>query len=129
MLLLLNKLKQVCTFHDGCKQGIDQQLIGNRFHVKLRILSPCRTICILHASYATFPPQTGKAADMSELRGGSRGENWGDRSPKTYESNFIHHDFAQFGKQYERYKAILSPIALSQQCCEVDYISLTVVNP
>ena len=32
---------QVCTFHDGCKQGIDQQiLIGNRFHVKLRILSP-----------------------------------------------------------------------------------------
>ena len=28
-------------FHDGCKQGIDQQiLIGNRFHVKLRILSP-----------------------------------------------------------------------------------------
>ena len=32
---------QVCTFQDGCKQGIDQQiLIGNRFHVKLRILSP-----------------------------------------------------------------------------------------
>jgi len=30
-----------CTFHDGCKQGIDQKiLIGNRFHVKLRILSP-----------------------------------------------------------------------------------------
>ena len=34
-------LRTVCTFHDGCKQGIDQQiLIGNRFHVKLRILSP-----------------------------------------------------------------------------------------
>ena len=33
---------QACTSHDGCKQGIDQQifLIGNRFHVKLRILSP-----------------------------------------------------------------------------------------
>ena len=31
----------ICTFHDGCKQGINQQiLIGNRFHVKLRILSP-----------------------------------------------------------------------------------------
>jgi len=29
------------TFHDGCKQGIDQQiLIRNRFHVKLRIFSP-----------------------------------------------------------------------------------------
>ena len=32
---------QVCTFHDGCKQGFDQQiLIRNQFHVKLRILSP-----------------------------------------------------------------------------------------
>ena len=34
-------MTQVCTFRDGCKQGIDQQIfIGNRFHVKLRILSP-----------------------------------------------------------------------------------------
>jgi len=24
--------------------------------------------------------------------------DWGDRPPKTYESNFIHHDFVQFGK-------------------------------
>ena len=32
---------QVCTFHDWCKQGIDQQiLIGNRFHEKLPIFSP-----------------------------------------------------------------------------------------
>ena len=31
---------QVCTFHDGCKQGIDQQILIDRFHVKLRILSP-----------------------------------------------------------------------------------------
>ena len=32
---------KVCTFHDGCKQGIDQQIFNsNRFHVKLRILSP-----------------------------------------------------------------------------------------
>jgi len=48
--------------------------------------------------------------------------------PKTYESNFIHHDFVQFGKQHSRYKAILSSIVLSQQCCEVYFISLTVVN-
>ena len=27
--------------------------------------------------------------------------------PKTYESNFIHHNFVQFGKQPSRYKAIL----------------------
>ena len=32
---------QVFTFHDGCKQGIDQQIFNrNRFHVKLPILSP-----------------------------------------------------------------------------------------
>jgi len=31
-------------------------------------------------------------------------------SPKTYESNFIHHDFVQFGKQHSRYKAILPSI-------------------
>jgi len=40
-------------------------------------------------------------------------------SPKTYESNFIHHDFAQFKKQHSRYKAILPSVVLSQQCCEV----------
>ena len=31
---------QVSTLHDGCKQGIDQKIIGNRFHVNVRILSP-----------------------------------------------------------------------------------------
>ena len=32
---------QVRTFHDGCKQGIEQQiLIGNQFNIQLRILSP-----------------------------------------------------------------------------------------
>jgi len=48
---------------------------------------------------------------------------------ETYESNFIHHDFVQFGKQHSRYKAILPSVVLSQQCCEVYFISLTVVNP
>jgi len=47
---------------------------------------------------------------------------------KTYESNFFHHGFVQFGKQHSRYKAILSSTVLSQQCCEVYLISLTVVN-
>ena len=46
--------------------------------------------------------------------------------PKTYESNFFYHDFAQFGKQHSRYKAILPSTALSQHCCEVYFISLTV---
>jgi len=26
------------------------------------------------------------------------GGDWGDRPPKTYESNFFHHEFVQFGK-------------------------------
>ena len=33
--------------------------------------------------------------------------------PKTYESNFFHHEFEQFGKQHSRYKAIMPSIALS----------------
>jgi len=53
----------------------------------------------------------------------------GDLPPKSYESNFIHHDFLQFEKQHLRYKAILPSIVLSQQFCEVYFISLTVVNP
>jgi len=44
-------------------------------------------------------------------------------SPKTYESNFIHNEFVQFGKQYSRYKAILSSIVLSQVCCVAYFIS------
>jgi len=32
---------EVCTFHDGCKQGIDQQIFNRKsFHVKLHILGP-----------------------------------------------------------------------------------------
>jgi len=47
-----------------------------------------------------------------------RGYDWRDRPLKTYEINFIRHDFVQFGKQHVRYKVILSSIVLSQQCCE-----------
>jgi len=43
----------------------------------------------------------------------------GDRPPKTYESNFFSPHFVQFGKQHSQFKAILSSIVLSQQCCEV----------
>ena len=41
-----------------------------------------------------------------------RGVIKGNRPPKTYEDNFIHHDFLQFGKQCWRCKAILSSIVL-----------------
>jgi len=35
---------------------------------------------------------------MASHRGGSRGGDWGDRPPKTSESNIFQHDFAQFRK-------------------------------
>ena len=53
----------------------------------------------------------------------------GGRSPpKTYKSNFIQHDFVQFGKHHSRYKDILSSIVLSQQFCKVYFISLAVTK-
>jgi len=62
-------------------------------------------------------------------RGGSKGGDWAIAPPKTHESIFIHHNILQFGKQHPRYKPIPSSIVLSQrQCCEVYFISLTVVN-
>jgi len=42
---------------------------------------------------------------------------------------FFHHDFLQFGKQYPQYKVILQSIVLPQQCCEVYFVCLTIVNP
>jgi len=58
-------------------------------------------IDLLHSG--CFP---GFKHNLSEKRnqGGSRGA---PPPPKTYESNFFHHDFVQFGKQHSRYKAIL----------------------
>jgi len=48
----------------------------------------------------------------------------GRSSPlKAYESNLFHHDFAQCGKQHSRCKVILPSIILSQQCCEVYFVS------
>jgi len=61
--------------------------------------------------------------NIRKSQGGSRGG--GDRPPKAYESNFIHHDFVQFGKQHSRCKIILGSIVLSQRSCEVHVISLT----
>ena len=59
------------------------------------------------------------------LQGGSRETI---APPKAYESYFIHHDFIQFGKQHSRLEVIVPSIVLSQQCCKVYFISLTVVN-
>jgi len=48
--------------------------------------------------------------------------------PKSYESNYIHPDFVQFGKLHSIYEAISLSIVLSQKCCEVGFIPLTVVK-
>jgi len=63
-------------------------------------------------------------------QGVKTGVNPGDHHPpENQRMNFIHHDCVQFGKQHSQYKAILSSIVLSRQCCEVYFISLTVGNP
>jgi len=56
----------------------------------------------------------------------ARGGRLGLAPPKIYESNFIHHNFVQFGKQNSRIKTISSFTILLQQCCGANYISLTV---
>jgi len=55
-------------------------------------------------------------------------DSGGQRPPKTYENNFIHHNFVKFRKQHMRYKAILSSIVLSLQCCEVYFIFFIVAK-
>jgi len=58
-------------------------------------------------------------------RDGSRGAI---APPKTYESSFIHHNFVQFVKQHTPHKAILPPTVLTQQSCEVYFVSPTVAK-
>jgi len=69
------------------------------------------------------------AAVSQSQTGADPGGAIGAVSPlKTYKSNFFHNDFLQFGKQHSRYKAIFTSIVLPQQCCEVYFMSLAVVN-
>jgi len=45
------------------------------------------------------------------------------------ENIFIQHDFVHVRNKHSRFKVILSSIVLSQQCCEVYFVSLTVAKP
>jgi len=45
---------------------------------------------------------------------GANARGGGDRPFKTYESNFIHHDFVQFGRQHSQYKANLASSVISR---------------
>jgi len=90
-----------------------------------------RSIAVKRASrpVALLCTETNTLNHGIHQQGGSRGQLGLSLPPKTYVSNFINHDFVQFRKQHSRYKAILPSIVLSQQCCEVHFISLTLVNP
>jgi len=77
------------------------------------------------AIHLYFELQNVSTLRVSPTRGGPRGAI--DPS-KTYESNLIHHNLVQFGKQHSRYTAISSYIILSQQFREVYFISLTVAK-
>jgi len=94
-------------------------LIGGRAE---RVVSYCCAI-----SSPTEAP--GLAAVNSQcLAGADPGAIGAIALPNTYERYFFHHDFVQFRKHHSIYKAIFSCIVLSQQCCEVYFISLSVVN-
>ena len=47
----------------------------------------------------------------------------GDRPPKTYESNFFHHDFEQFGKHHSQYKAIFRPFFVTKVLWRILHLS------
>jgi len=70
----------------------------------------CTKICVRCTTTIGF-------TRVHHKQGGSRVGGWGNRPPKTYESNFIYHAFSQCRNQQSRYKAILSSIVLLQQCC------------
>jgi len=108
-------------------------------HQLLKYSGPChmcveksqKSIILLHWKQCTrfgfyCQVQTTKIACCHQGR--DQGADIGQSSPTTYESNFIHHDFVQFGKQHSWYKAILLSSILSQQCCEAYFIFLTVAK-
>jgi len=60
-------------------------------------------IVFLNFIFVLLSPQ-GRIQGGEEIGADPRGGgDWGDRSPKTYESNLIHDNFLQFGKQHSRY--------------------------
>jgi len=72
--------------------------------------------------------QSSSSAQNNIIKGVDPEGRLGQSTPKAYESNFIHHNFVQLGKQHWRFKAIFPSIVSSQQCCEVNFVFLTMVN-
>jgi len=102
--------------------GAKQKSGGAMAHPGLPLESPLS----VSEHWAVEKSRTARGIDDWMSTGEDPG--WGDRPTKTYTSDFIHHDFVQFGKQGWRYRTILSSSVLSQQCCEVSFIFTTVAN-
>ena len=140
-----SRFKKVPNIHPCWQHDRKHSVVLLNFHALLLVRNkPCscfflplwkyplmswHTITQIHANCLTGSKGSNQGWYMLIKQGGSRGGDWGDRPPKTYESNFFHHNFVQFGKQHSRYKVILSSIVLSQMCCEVNLISLTAAKP
>ena len=114
-ILMLWLKKSLC----GVLFRLAQGHLTSRTHVALRVLPKASKDYFLQKQKSIH---TAGADPVGRTIG---------RSPllKTYESNFIHNDFVQFRKQHSRLKAILSSIVLSQQYCDVCFISLGVAKP
>jgi len=72
---------------------------------------------MLHLNYSTITNSNLLHICISNMPVVEAGPDpeWGDRPPpKTCKSNFIHHDFVQFGKQRSQYKTISLSIVWSQ---------------
>ena len=95
----------------ACDRG--RNFLTFRGCVKFKRLS-VRRLCYVSMQKARW--RDIQAVSWQPGRGGSSG-GWRSHHPKTYGSNFIHHNFVQFGKQHSLYTASLLSIVLSQQCC------------
>jgi len=93
----------------GCLLAGPQRGEGNSRHENFKNVVGCKaqrhviTIDIAPRKYIS-------SLRLYLLAGTDPGGSWCDLPPKTCESNLIHHDFVQFGKQHSRYKDICRPL-------------------
>jgi len=83
-------------------QGRNEEVKGTQLPGRLIIPGGAEKSQQCHKHFLQYSTDT---SERSQIR------TWGRQTiatPKTYKSNFIHHDFVQFGKQHSRYTAIFS---------------------
>jgi len=91
--------KQVCTFHDGCKQGIDQQIFNRK--------SISRKITLLFATYKRYAaffsmflqlPMHRKTASLSLKKNITELSHNSLQAIKYKKSTFLSPDYSYFSK-------------------------------